>query len=192
MKAVRLAILCFLIFCIFAGGLFIGSLFRKSAPTPPQILPTATILKQVQTLSELVTVKYVLEKIVVLEDTKWYGENRVVLVAHGVAKGGVDFTKVSPDDIQASQNKITMRLPKPVLLEAFLDERKTQVMEHSTGVLRTFDKNLQKNARMQALAAITRGARELGIERDAEENARKQITGLLHQLGFAEVELQFR
>ena len=42
------------------------------------------------------TVKYVLEKVVVLEDAKWYGENRVILVAHGIVKAGVDLQKLQP------------------------------------------------------------------------------------------------
>src|SRR5438309_11141078 len=36
--------------------------------SPPKIYNTATLLKQVQTLSQLVTVNYVLEKVILLED----------------------------------------------------------------------------------------------------------------------------
>jgi len=50
---------------------------------------TTTVVQQVQTLSDLVTVKYVMEKVVVLEDAKWYGENRVLLLAHGIVKAGI-------------------------------------------------------------------------------------------------------
>ena len=49
-----------------------------------------SVLKQIQTLSQLVTVKYVIEKVVILEDVKWFGENRVLLLAHGVARRFAD------------------------------------------------------------------------------------------------------
>jgi len=56
---------------------------------------TATVVEQVQTLSDLVTVKYVLEKVVILEDVKWYGENRVLLLAHGIVKAGIDLKRIN-------------------------------------------------------------------------------------------------
>ena len=54
----------------------------------PKFYNTATVLVQVQTLSQLVTVKYVMEKVVALEDVQWYGESRVLLIAHGIVKAG--------------------------------------------------------------------------------------------------------
>ncbi len=66
---------------------------------------TATVVEQVQTLSDLVTVKYVLEKVVILEDAKWYGENRVLLLAHGIVKAGIDLKRITPDDVTISGKK---------------------------------------------------------------------------------------
>jgi len=37
----------------------------------------------------------VLEKVVILEDAKWYGENRVLLLAHGIVKAGMDLKRVT-------------------------------------------------------------------------------------------------
>src|SRR4051794_12442675 len=74
-------------------GLFFGSVVPRLLPGAQQqrIYNTATVLKQIQTLSELVTVKYVLEKVIILEDTKWYGESRVLFLAHGIVKAGIDL-----------------------------------------------------------------------------------------------------
>ncbi len=56
---------------------------------------TANVVRQIQTLSDLVTVKYVVEKVVILdappESTLGQfvqGDNRVLLLAHGIIKGG--------------------------------------------------------------------------------------------------------
>ncbi|PYJ87384.1 MAG: hypothetical protein DME22_01870 [Verrucomicrobia bacterium] len=154
---------------------------RSSAP--PRIQNTATMLKQVQTLSELVTVKYVLEKVVILEDIKWYGENRVLLVAHGVVKAGVDLQEIKPEDVRVDDKKVVMKLPRARITDAYLDDQKTRVVDRTTGLLRTFDKDLEQSARRQAVADLSISARFNGINSDAEERARLQLSNLFHQLG---------
>src|SRR6266567_2170111 len=72
---------------------------------------TTSVIHEVQSLSELVTVKYVMEKVVVLEDVKWYGESRVLLLAHGVVKAGVDLKRLQPADVAISGKTISVRLP---------------------------------------------------------------------------------
>jgi hypothetical protein len=51
-----------------------------------------------------------------------------------------------------------------------------------------FDKDLEQNARMQAVEDLRRAASENGILTDANERARAQLTALLQQLGFTQVE----
>jgi len=171
-----------------ATGLFAARLLGP--PPSPRPLNTATVLTQVQGLAQLVTVKYVMEKVVVLEDVKFYGENRVLLVAHGVVKAGVALAKVKPGDIRIRGQKIVFTLPPATLTDAYLDEDQTQVIEQSTGVLRRFDKDLQQKARAQGLEEIRRAARKSGILEDASERASQQLQFLLHQLGFEEVEIR--
>jgi len=175
-----------LVLAIGAGvALFVALLWvplpRSSAP--PRIQNTATMLKQVQTLSELVTVKYVLEKVVILEDIKWYGENRVLLVAHGVVKAGVDLQEIKPEDVRVDDKKVVMKLPRARITDAYLDDQKTRVVDRTTGLLRTFDKDLEQSARRQAVEDLSISARFNGINGDAEERARLQLSNLFHQLG---------
>jgi hypothetical protein len=151
---------------------------------------TSTVIKQVQTLSQLVTVKYVLEKVVVFEDVKWYGESRVLMVAHGVVKAGVDFSKLKPDDVVINGRKITIKLPPPIITDAYLDDKRTQIVERTTGMLRQFDKDLEQSARLTAVGDIHRAARNNGILKDAEERARLQLNTLFLQLGFEQVEIK--
>jgi hypothetical protein len=158
----------------------------------PRINNTATLLKQVQTLSQLVTVKYVLEKVILLEDPKWYGESRVLMVAHGIVKAGVDLSEIRPQDINldVSRKKVLLKLPPARITDAYLDDKHTQIVERTTGVLRAFDKDLEQNARRQAVDDINRAARNSGILKDAEDRASAQLTNLFRQLGFEEVEIQ--
>jgi hypothetical protein len=182
-----------LILAIGAGvGLLIGFVLPRLASLRPSpvLLNTATVLKQVQSLSQLVTVKYVMEKVVILEDVRWYGESRVLLVAHGIVKAGVDLASLQPADLRISGQRIAITLPPASMADVYLDDSKTQVIEHRTGMLRTFDKDLQQGARKQAVDDIRRAARQSGILEDAAERARKQLEGLFLQLGFTEVEVR--
>jgi len=172
---------------IVAGvGLFIGLLlFRLPwSNTPLKIQNTTTLLKEIQALSQLVTVKYVLEKVVILEDVKWYGQNRVLMVAHGVVKAGVDLQKLTPEDLRVEGNKVSLNLPHAAITDVYLDEQKTQIIENSTGLLRAFDKTLEQNARRQAVMDMRLAARYNGIHDDAEGRAKLQLTNLFRQLGF--------
>jgi len=128
----------------------------------------------------------------VLEDVKWFGENRVLLVAHGVVKAGVDFKQMKPDDLRISGKLISLRLPPVRITDVYLDEKQTRVVERSTGLLRTFDKDLEQAARQNAVDDLGRSARTIGILRDAEERARDQVRLLFLQMGFEKVEIELK
>jgi hypothetical protein len=192
-----LVIVAILVAIIF--GLWLGKVLPRlgGSDASPKIYNTATMLKQVQTLSQLVTVKYVVEKIVVLEGAPkgvleqfLPGESRVILVAHGVVKAGVDLSRLKPGDLQVLEGKIVLNLPPSQITDAYLDDKQTKVVERTTGILRSFDKDLEQTARQNAVDDIRRAARSGGILKDAEERAHEQLTNLFKQLGFEEVDLR--
>lgn len=151
---------------------------------------TTSVVYEVQSLSDLVTVKYVMDKVVVLEDVKWYGENRVLLLAHGVVKAGIDLKRLSPDDVKISGKKISLRLPLPQVTDAYLDDKASQVIDHSTGLLRAFDKDLEQTARQNAVDDIARAARNGGILAEADKRARLELETFLKHAGFESVEFR--
>ena len=186
MLKTRLIIVGLVLAIAMGVALFIALLFVRppAIAAPPRIQNTATIVQQVQTLSELVTVKYVLEKVVILDDIKWYGENRVLLVAHGIVKAGVDLQEIKPEDVRLEDKKILLKLPRARITDVYLDDQKTRVVDRSTGLLRAFDKDLEQNARRQAVEDLRIAARSNRIYEDAEERARLQLANLFHQLGY--------
>jgi Protein of unknown function (DUF4230) len=177
---------------IFAAGIWLGFKLTHWIKSGSGLHEenTATVVEQVQSLSDLVTVKYVLEKVVILEDAKWYGENRVLLLAHGVVKAGVDLKRLQPDDVTISGKTISMRLPPPQITDAYLDDRQSQVIDHTTGLLRVFDKNLEQTARQNAVDDIRRAARTDGILDEADKRARLELALFLHKAGFERVEIR--
>lgn len=187
------AIVVMLLVALFIGGLSLGYLVpRWLGLAQRQVFyNTATVIQQVQTLSELVTVKYVLERVVILEDIKWIaglGESRVLLLAHGVVKGGIDLSKIKEDDVKIRGKRIEIKLPSAQIMDAYLDEKQTRVIERTTGLLRTFDKDLEQTARQNAVDDIRRAARTGGILKEADVRARAQLTNLFKQMGFESVE----
>ncbi len=192
MLKIRILILG-LILAVAAG---VGVLFGLNLPrvrvppaAPPTILNTATLVQQIQSLAELVTVKYVLEKLVVLEDTRWYGDNRVLLVAQGVVKAGIDLREIEPSDLDLDLNTVQITLPPVTITDVYLDEQNTRVLEHSTGLLRAFNKNLEAEARRQAVEELRRAARQGGIYQDAQLQAQQQLTNFFGRLN---LEVRFR
>jgi hypothetical protein len=165
--------------------------------TGPRMSNTPVFLQQVQALSQLVTVKYVMEKVVDLEDVQPYkdmvvdgwGDNRVLMIAHGVVKAGVDLSEITNGDMMVSGKKIILKLPPARVTDTYLDEKQTQIIERTTGLLRSFDKDLEQQARHLAVLDINRAAREAGILKDADERARVQLTNLFRPMGY-EVEIR--
>jgi len=186
MRRIRLLLLAFGFLLFLAAGLWLGFIVNRMLGTGRTMFDTSTVLRQVQTLSQLVTVKYVMEKVVVYEDVKWYpgGDNRVIIIAHGIVKAGVDLQRMKAEDMEFSDKKVTIRLPVAQITDCYLDDNKTQVFERSTGLLRTFDKDLEQTARAIAVDDIRRAARYAGILKDADERAQAQLQVLFQQMGY--------
>ena len=62
------------------------------------------------------------------------------------------------------------------------------MVNHATGSVRDFDKNLKQAARQDAEDAICRAARLDGIWDEADPRARRELELFLRQAGFEQVE----
>ena len=151
---------------------------------------TTSVVHEVQSLSDLVTVKYVLNKVVVLDDVKWYGENRVLLLAQGVVKAGLDLKKLKPEDVSITGKRISLRLPGTEITDAYLDDSASQVIDHTTGLLRAFDKDLEQTARQNAVEDIGRAARRAGILEEADKRGRAELQNFFKRAGFETVDFR--
>src|SRR6185312_10021833 len=181
---------------LFLAGLYFGAklprLFGSKGAT--RTYDTPVLLQQVQTLSELVTVKYVVEKVEIWEDPPSglmqfvAGDNRILLLARGVVKAGVDFQKLKPEDLKVQGKTIWINLPPARITDAYLDDKETKVIERTTGFLRSFDKDLEQNIRRTAVDDMRLSASRGGILKDANERARAQLASFFHLMGYERVE----
>ncbi len=179
-----------------AGGLLLVGLLvafvmvRLSLRSSPTLAPTANLITQMQSLNELVMVKYVVEKVVKLEsEPSLLGEDRVVLLVHAVVKAGVNLSALRPEDVRVQGRRVSLTLPPAQVTDCYIDERRTEVWEHKTRFWRPFDQELEQKARRQALDQIRLGAGEQGIQKEALQRARDQLGLLLKALGFESVEI---
>jgi hypothetical protein len=119
-------------------------------------------------------------------------EDKIILLAHGVVKAGVDLSRLRAEDVVAGDQRILVALPRATVTDQYLDEKATQVLDRRTGLLRAYDQKLEQQARQEAITQIVRAARLNGIEREANERAREQLIRLLKSLGYQEVEIRTR
>jgi hypothetical protein len=191
------ALIALLVGVLFLLGIFLGMALTRWGGflVRGRTYDTPALLQQVTTLSQLVTVQYVIEKVVIVEvppdsmlGQMFAGDNRILLLAHGIVKAGIDLQRMKADDIRASGKCITIKLPPARITDAYLDDKQTKVIERKTGFLRDFDKDLEQNVRQNAVEDIRRAARQNGIQKDADERARLQLQNLFLQLGFERVE----
>jgi hypothetical protein len=178
-----------------AGGWIGSKLTRLAANSKPHEEDTSTVIRQVQTLADLVTVKYVIEKVVILDAPPpstlgqfVQGDNRVLLLAHGIVKAGIDLKKLAPGDVTISGQSIRIHLPPAQVTDAYLDDTQTKVIDWKQGFLRSFDKDLEQTARQMAVEDIRRAARTDGILDEATQRAQLQLAAFFQKAGFEQVE----
>lgn len=152
------------------------------------------VIQSVQSLSRLETTSMWIEKIVDLEKNnnnkiqQFLFGDKILLIAHGQVIAGIDFSKFSEKNVSRTDDKLTVTLPQPEIFQTILDVTKTQVYDRTTGLLnKGGDKDLETQARQQAVASIRKAACDGDILRFANQNAQKQITTLLRNLGFNDV-----
>lgn len=181
---------------LFLFGIYLGVKVPRllKGQGPHRVFDTPILLQQVQTLSELVTVKYVLQKIEVWDDppppvlSLFSGDNHILLVAQGTVKAGIDLGKIKPEDIQIRDKTVSIKLPPAQITDCYLNDNETKVVERKTGLFRTFDKDLEQKIRTLVLEDMRHDALRGGIRAESEDRARKQLANLFTMMGFEKVE----
>jgi hypothetical protein len=101
--------------------------------------------------------------------------------------------EVSPKDIEVEGDKVVVSLPQPKIFSAKIDEAKTQVIARERGWL-VFnpDKDLEREARLQALSEAKLAAIKSDLLPFARQKAEENLRAFLHALGFKQVEIRWR
>jgi hypothetical protein len=161
-----------------------GTLIQASQPA---------VVRQIQALQRLETVRYTMDKIISGERDsaylpKFLVSDRLLLVVHGEVIGGVDLGKLEPRDVSVHGRTVTIHLPNPEILVTRVDNAKTRVYSRDTGLFSSPDPNLESELREAAERQLRQAAEQDGILKTAGENARSALITILKGLGFERVE----
>ena len=145
------------------------------------------VVSQVRGLKELVTVRYVVQKVVGLTEPRQpVGSESLLLMVQGRAQAGVDLGSVTQYDVQVTGKKIKIRLPHAQILDVAIDEKNTKVWDRRVTWWTPWvspDMNMEHRARLAALDDIRKTVLDMGILKDAETGARKALQDLATLMG---------
>ena len=152
-----------------------------------------TVVRQIQQLQRLETVRFSMDKIISGEHEnpylpKFLAGDRLLLVVHGDVIEGVDLSQLQPQDVSIHDHSISLRLPKSQILVTRIDNSKTRVYSRDTGLFSSPDPNLESEVRQEAERELQEAALQDNILKTADENARSTVSALLRSLGFTSVE----
>jgi|YelNatPaOPRAMG01_1025707.scaffolds.fasta_scaffold13065_3 hypothetical protein len=148
------------------------------------------LVREIQQLSELVTVRCVVQKVIGLKEEKVpFGAESVLLLVQANVLAGVDLAALQPNDVTVANNgPVTIRLPAAKVLHVFLDDKQTQVWDRSKTWWTPWvplNPDLEQNARRAALEAAQATALETGLLAQARANAETTIRSFLRAMGIS-------
>jgi hypothetical protein len=191
----RAALAAAFVACV--GGAFYLGTRAPEASGSASLRATPTVVLAVRDLSRLESESYHVEKVIELTDaqSRLFGlveaKDAILLVAVGDVVAGVDLSGVTQADVQLdpASNGVRITLPAPQVLSSSLDEAQTHVYARTTDLLATRSEKLEGQARDAAEKQMRQAAIDEGILVRAKSSAERTVTGLLHSLGFARVDV---
>ena len=153
---------------------------------------TPALVTQVRQLNQLTTVRYTVQKVVTLEQqSSALSSEKILLVMQATVEAGIDLSTLKPEQVERrADGALILHLPPAQITNVSIDEKETKVWDKSKtwwAAWVPYGLDLEKNARLQGLAAVKQGALDSGILRQAERQAEVAITGLLKLAGVREV-----
>jgi hypothetical protein len=155
------------------------------------------VVEKIQRLNRLETVVYSLDTVVegshsspIFPDL--LAGDRLLLVVHGQSIGGIDLSRLRPEDVRIdgpNRSSIHVNLPPSELFVTTIDNQHTRVYARTTGLLVQADQNLESETRDKAQHQLQQAALADGILDAARKNARATVTTLLYSLGFQKVDV---
>jgi hypothetical protein len=171
----------------------VAFVLKQRAPSAPVLDPPA-IVRQIQSLSELVSVKYTVQKVVGLEEKKSpVGSEKLLLIVQAEVLAGVDLATLTPGSIKILPGEnMKLVLPPAQIFHIVIDDKETKVWDRQITWWTPWvspNPDLERQARVAAIAAVKQAALDMGILDQAHRNAESVIRNLLQTLGAKSVTL---
>jgi len=165
-------------------------------PTPTIVVRPPAVL-QIRAISDLATAQSLLSTIVEVNQARVGNVlyEKLVLIACGRAKAGIDLTRLQDSDVVVTDDgrTVRVRLPRAALLDVYLIDDSaqpctTRVYDRTNLLLIPESKDLEAQARERALEMIRLTATESGLLNEARRNAQIAIERILLSAGYERVE----
>ena len=155
-------------------------------------------LKVLSKMAELGTVEYTITKILKVNDNKVFyklGERKILFAYTAFMKAGIDLENFSKENIQVDKekNSVKVTLPKAQLLAFNMPPEKIRVVyKRISGFRDDFSVEERNELLRQGEENIIADVDNIGILKEAEQNAKSFFETLLSQCGFTDVNVVFK
>ena len=172
--------------------------FLQPQPTKLQVANSALLLKQIQGMQELTTTVYRMETIVPTSAERTLGQDwtiattKLLYLARGEVKAGIDLSQITREDISVNENKIAISIPPAEIIDSKIDINNSQVYHYDRGFLNLgpdVAPQLQTIAQQKTLNKIVANACNEGILDTANEQAQQAISQFLSLTNEKQIEI---
>ena len=178
-----------------------GTLTSFLNPQAPnlEIDNSAVVLEKIQGIQELTTTVYRMETVIPTSADRVLGEDWVIArtkllyVARGEVKAGIDLKKLKPENITVSHHKIAIALPAAEILDSKIDVNASNVYHYDRGFLNLgpdVAPQLQSLAQQRTLTQIIDNACNEGILQEADAKAKEAIFQFLTVTNDKKIEVE--
>ena len=152
------------------------------------LVEAPAILRQIQPLNDLITVRYNIQKVIGLTEQKVpFGSEQVLMLVQAKVSGGVNLADATA---HRAGRAVVIQLPPASILDAALDDKETKVWDRSKTWWTpwvSLNPDLEQSARRNALEAVRLAAVQMGILSNAQQNAETILRNFLQTIGFNQV-----
>ncbi|WP_164674574.1 DUF4230 domain-containing protein [Spirulina subsalsa] len=165
--------------------------------TEPEIDISNLLIEKLRSASELTTAVYAMETVVPAYQSReilgvTLGTTRLLYVAYGEVKAGVDLSQLTTEDVQVENGRVIVTLPAPVILDSKIDVNRSRVYDYSRGFLSLgpdVGPQLQSQAAQETLDQMIASACQEGVLVQAGDRAELAVKELLTLSGHEQVEI---
>jgi hypothetical protein len=150
----------------------------------PIVEPGSLIVRQVRDVSELTTAMFEMDAVVPVSEKGRIGESKLLYIAHGNVRVGVDLSEFQTNDVQVEGDKISVTLPALKVLDSKLNLDHSKVYSYDRGFLGWGPDvvNLQAQAQREAIKKVEEAACQNWLIKTASDRVEKTVENLLSQV----------
>jgi hypothetical protein len=169
-------------------------LFSQVSPVVPLVDTSSLIVRQVRDVSELTTALFEMDAVVPVSDKGFLGESKLLYIAHGTVRVGIDLSEFQADDVQVKGKKVVVTLPPLKILGSNLDLDHSSVYSYDGNIFTRQGKEavkLQAQAQREALKRVEEAACRNWLMETAGDRVQKTVEQMLSQIltdrGYTEI-----